>query len=208
MKRLLIAVAALALGLTACNNANNQQTTTENQEAAATTTGKIAYFYIDQVVAEYQFAIDQNTDFQAEYDKATKKLNATENAIQKDYNKLQNKVVELQDKINKVLITRANAETEMQKLQAEEAKIQERIAKHQQEAQKVGNELAEKEMVINNQIINSVYEYVAKLNADLRYDLVFSSTTSGGPIINANPALNITAEIISGLNAAYKADQK
>lgn len=201
MKKLLIAVAALALGMTACNNTNNQNTA-EGSEATVTT-GKIAYFYIDQVVAEYQFAKDKQAEFQAKYEKATKKLTATESAIEKDYTKLQNKVVELQDKVNKVLITRANAEAEMQKLQAEEVKIQERIAKHQQEAQKVSNELAEEEMVINNQIVNSIYEYVAKLNADLRYDIVLSSSTTGGPIINANPALNITAEIVSSLNAAY-----
>ena len=201
MKKLLIAVAALALGMTACNNTNNQAAT-ESAEAVVTT-GKIAYFYIDQVVAEYQFAKDKQAEFQAKYEKATKKLTATESAIEKDYTKLQNKVVELQDKVNKVLITRANAEVEMQKLQAEEVKIQERIAKHQQEAQKVSNELAEEEMDINNQIMSSVYEYVAKLNADLRYDIVLSSTTAGGPIINANPALDITAEIVSGLNAAY-----
>lgn len=204
MKKLLIAVAALSLGMVACNNQNNNTATAEGAEATAQTTGKIAYFYIDQVVAEYTFAKDKQAEFQAKYDAATKKLTTTENAIQKDYNKLQNKVVELQDKVNKVLITRANAEVEMQKLQAEEVKIQERINKHQQEAQKVGNELAEEEMVINNQIVNNVYEYVAKLNADLRYDIVLSSTTTGGPIINANPALNITAEIVEGLNAAYK----
>lgn len=205
MKKFIIALAALAMGLTACNNAAPAATDDNAQEQGVATTGKIAYFYIDQVVAEYQFAIDQNAAFQEEYDKATKKLTATENAIQKDYNKLQNKVVELQEKVNKVLITRANAETEMQKLQAEEVKIQERINRHQQEAQKVGNELAEKEMVVNNQIVNNIYEYVAKLNADLKYDIVLSSSTTGGPIINANPALNITAEIVAGLNAAYTA---
>ena len=203
MKKLLIAVAALALGMTACNNTANQPAA-EGAEATATTTGKIAFFNIDQVVAEYQFAKDKQAEFQAKYDAATKKLTANEKAIEKDYTKLQNKVVELQDKVQKVLITRANAEVEMQKLQAEEVKIQERITKHQQEAQKVGNELAEEEMVVNNQIVNNVYEFVAKLNADLRYDIVLSSTTTGGPIINANPVLNITAEIIEGLNAAYK----
>lgn len=202
MKKLLIAVAALAFGLTACNNTANTANTTE--EGAVATTGKIAYFFVDQVVAEYAFAIDQNAEFQAEYAKATKQLQANEAAIEKDYNKLQKKVADLQEKVNKVLITRANAEVEMQKLQAEEVKIQERVAKHQQEAQNVANELGEKEMVINNQIINNVYEYVAKLNADLRYDIVLSSTTTGGPIINANPALDITAEIVEGLNAAYK----
>ena len=202
MKKLLIAVAVLALGMTACNNTNN--TANNNEEAAAVTTGKIAYFFVDQVVEKYAFAIDQNAEFQAEYAKATKQLQANEAAIEKDYTKLQNKVMELQEKINKGLILTSTAQAEMQKLQAEEVKIQERVAKHQQEAQKIANELGEKEMVINNQIVNNVYEYVAKLNADLRYDIVLSSTTTGGPIINANPALNITAEIVAGLNAAYK----
>lgn len=204
MKKLLIAVAALALGMVACNNTNNNAATTQGEEVTTPNRGKIAYFYIDQVVAEYQFAKDKQAEFQTKYEQATKKLSATENAIQKDYTKLQNKVVELQEKVNKVLITRANAEVEMQKLQAEEVKIQERISRHQQEAQKVGNELAEEEMVINNQIVNSVYEFVAKLNADLRFDIVLSSSTTGGPIINANPALDLTAEIIEGLNAEYK----
>lgn len=203
MKKFFFVVAALLMGLTACNNNTTAPADAQEADKAVVTTGKIAYFYIDQVVNEYKFAIDQQTAFQAEYDKATKKLNATESAIQKDYTKLQNKVVELKDKVNKVLITRANAETEMQKLQAEEMKIQERINAHQQEAQKVANELAEKEMVVNNQIVNNIYEYVAKLNADLRYDIVLSSQTVGGPIINANPALDITAEIVEGLNASY-----
>lgn len=203
MKKLLIAVAVLALGMTACNNTANNANNTEDA-AAATTTGKIAYFFVDQVVAQYAFAIDQNAEFQAEYAKATKQLQANEAAIEKDYTKLQNKVIELQDKINKGLILTSTAQAEMQKLQAEEVKIQERVNNHQQNAQKVANELGEKEMVINNQIVNNVYEYVAKLNADLRYDIVLSSTTTGGPIINANPALDITAEIVEGLNAAYK----
>lgn len=202
MKKILFAVAALALGLTACNNAPQAAATADAEQTAATT-GRIAYFNVDEVMAQYQFAIDQSIAFQAEYEAATKKLTATENAIQKDYTKLQNKVVELQKKVNEVLITRANAEAEMQKLAAEETKIQERINKHQQEAQKVGNELAEKEMVINNQIVKNIYDYVAELNADLKYDLVLSSTSNGGPIINANPALNITADIVAGLNAAY-----
>lgn len=206
MKKILFAVAALVVGLTACNN-TTPTTETSTEEQSVVTTGKIAYFYIDKVVAEYKFAIDQTAAFQAEYEKATKKLSATENAIQKDYNKLQDKVVELQDKVNKVLITRANAEAEMQKLQAEEVKIQERINRHQQEGQKVANELAEKEMVVNNQIINNIYEFVAKLNADLKYDIVLSSSTTGGPIINANPALDITAEIVAGLNATYEPEK-
>ncbi len=203
MKKLLFAAAALVLGLTACNNTPKADNNAEAEQGVATT-GKIAYFNIDEVVAGYQFAIDQNTAFQAEYEAATKKLTATENAIQKDYTKLQKKVADLQDRVNKVLITRANAETEMQKLAAEEVKIQERINKHQQEAQKVGNELAEKEMVLNNQIYNNVYEFVKELNADYKYDLVLSSTSAGDPVFSANPSLNITSTIIEGLNAAYK----
>ena len=81
MKKLLIAVAVLSLGMTACNNTNNTNNTTEE---AVVTTGKVAFFNVDQVVAEYQFAKDKQVEFQAKYDAATKKLTANEKAIEKD----------------------------------------------------------------------------------------------------------------------------
>lgn len=207
MKKILIAAIALALGFAACNNENKPVEAATGADSIATT-GKIAYFYIDQVVDAYQFAKDKQAEFQKKYDDATKKLANTEKSIQRDQTNLQKKANELQEKVNKVLITQANAQAEMEKLAAEEQKINKRIANYQTEAQKVSGQLAEEEMVMTNQIMHNITEFVKGLNTDYQFDIILQSSTVGGPIINANPALDLTAVIIKGLNESYTPESK
>lgn len=207
MKKILIAAIALAMGFAACNNENKPVEAATGADSIATT-GKIAYFYIDQVVDAYQFAKDKQAEFQKKYDDATKKLANTEKSIQRDQTNLQKKANELQEKVNKVLITQANAQAEMEKLAAEEQKINKRIANYQTEAQKVSGQLAEEEMVMTNQIMHNITEFVKGLNTDYQFDIILQSSTVGGPIINANPALDLTAVIIKGLNESYTPESK
>lgn len=204
MKKILIALAALSLGLVACNsteNANTSSTVEPIKVDSLATTGRVAYFYVDRVVAQYTFAQNKQAEFQKKYDAATKKLSATENAINKDYEKLQQQVVELNEKAQKVLITQADYQKEMERLVGEEQKIQTRIANFQTEMQKVQNELAEEEMVVTNQIMDNVNKFVQQLNANYSYDVIIASTV-GSPVFHANPLLDLTDTIVKGLNSA------
>lgn len=198
MKKILFAVMALAVALTACNNQNTNNNTTAaeatEQTEAAATTGKIAFYHIDRVLAEYTMSVELQTAFQKEYEAKDKELGASARKLEKDF-------TALQDKINKVLITRADAEKEA-------AKLQERQTNLQARSEKAMAELAEKEQVMSNQIMHSINEFVNALNADLEYDLIFASSYAGGPIVNANPALDLTDEIIEGLNKQYAASKK
>jgi Skp family chaperone for outer membrane proteins len=204
MKKILIALAALSLGIVACNsteNAGNNSAVEPIAVDSLATTGRVAYFYVDKVVAQYNFAQDKQAEFQKKYDAATKKLSSTETAINKDYQKLQQQVVELNEKAQKVLITSADYQKEMERLAGEEQKIQNRIATFQAEMQKVQNELAEEEMVVTNQIMDNVSKYVQQLNANYSYDVIIASTV-GSPVFHANPLLDLTDTIIKGLNSA------
>lgn len=204
MKKILIALAALSLGIVACNNTENAGNNSAVEPIAVdslATTGRVAYFYVDKVVAQYNFAQDKQAEFQKKYDAATKKLSSTETAINKDYQKLQQQVVELNEKAQKVLITSADYQKEMERLAGEEQKIQNRIASFQAEMQKVQNELAEEEMVVTNQIMDNVSKYVQQLNANYSYDVIIASTV-GSPVFHANPLLDLTDTIIKGLNSA------
>ena len=198
MKKILFAVMALAVALTACNNQNTNNNTTAaeatEQTEVAATTGKIAFYHIDRVLAEYTMSVELQTAFQKEYEAKDKELGASARKLKKDF-------TALQDKINKVLITRADAEKEA-------AKLQERQTNLQARSEKAMAELAEKEQVMSNQIMHSINEFVNALNADLEYDLIFASSITGGPIVNANPALDLTDEIIEGLNKQYAASKK
>lgn len=204
MKKILIALAALSLGIVACNNTENAGNNSAVEPIAVdslATTGRVAYFYVDKVVAQYNFAQDKQAEFQKKYDAATKQLSSTETAINKDYQKLQQQVVELNEKAQKVLITSADYQKEMERLAGEEQKIQNRIASFQAEMQKVQNELAEEEMVVTNQIMDNVSKYVQQLNANYSYDVIIASTV-GSPVFHANPLLDLTDTIIKGLNSA------
>lgn len=191
MKKILFAVMALAVALTACNNQNTTNNTaaeaTEQTEAAATT-GKIAFYHIDRVLAEYNMSVELQTNFQKEYEAKDKELGASARKLEKDY-------AALQEKINKVLITRADAEKEA-------AKLQERQNSLQARSEKASAELAEKEQVMTNQILNAIYEYVTELNTEAQYDIILVSQT-GSPVMIVNPELDLTQQIIEGLNKAY-----
>ena len=187
MKKLLFAALALVMGLAACTNQNAPKAEAA-ETAEATTTGKIAVYFIDQVIAQYQMAIDKQAAFQKEYEAKTKDLNASARKLEKDFNALQ-------DKVNKVLITRADAEKEA-------AKLQERQNSLQARSEKASAELAEKEQVMTNQILNAIYEYVTELNTEANYDIILVSQT-GSPVMIVNPELDLTQQIIEGLNKAY-----
>ena len=64
-----------------------------------------------------------------------------------------------------------------------------------------------------NQIANAIAEYVKEYNAEKQYALIL--TTSGAilstPVVAGNEALDITDELLEGLNQAYvksKAEEK
>ena len=189
MKKVLFAVVALAMGLAACTNQNAPKAeNAEATEATTTTTGKIAVYFVDQVVSQYNMAIDKQAAFQKKYEAKTKDLNASARKLEKDFNALQ-------DKVNKGLILNSVA-------QQEAAKLQERQAALQARSEKASAELAEEEQVMTNQIFNAIYEFVTALNAEGEYDIILASQT-GGPVMSVNPELDLTAKIIEGLNAAY-----
>ncbi|MBO4605267.1 MAG: OmpH family outer membrane protein [Bacteroidales bacterium] len=190
---LVVAAAALVLNIVPFNKASKAEAEAEQAEAAAV---NIAYFCVDEVVAAYQMAIDLNASFE-------KKAKSVNDDLTRRNNKLENEQKELADKLNKGLVTRSTAEVQY-------GKLQEKVASFQQLLQQKNNELAEEQQVILNNIANAVGEYVKKYNEEKGYTMIFS-TTSGllsQPVVDAEAGLNITADIIEGLNAEYAASKK
>lgn len=188
-----LAAAALVLTIVPFNKASKAEAAAEEAEAAAV---NFAYFNVDEVVAGYQMAIDLNASFE-------KKAKGINDDLERRNKKLENEQKELADKLNKGLITRSTAEVQYNKLQ-------EKVASFQQLLQQKNNELAEEQQVMLNNVANAIGEYVKKYNEEKGYTMIFS-TTSGllsQPVVDADAALNITAEIIEGLNNDYQANKK
>ena len=112
-----------------------------------------------------------------------KPMNATQIAIT-DFNK----------KIeNGVYSSRERAEAEQNRLAKRQQALQEKSDKYSKELADEGNANAQK---VSETIDNFIKEY----NKSHGYDLIISKSS----LMFANESLNITAEILEGLNAAYK----
>ena len=193
MKKTLIAFGAAAILAAAVSCQQNQTTapaaTTAKDSIAVA--GSIVYFNMDKVMEGYDMANDLNSVFetktsgiQAEIDRRGKKL-------EKDANDFQNKV-------DKGLLTTSVAQAQYQKLQQQQQEYQQYAMRKQQE-------MAEEQQVMMNQIANAIAEYVVEFNAEHQYALIL--TTAGGilstPVVAGVAKLDITDEILAGLNAAY-----
>ena len=194
MKKVFV-IALAMFALQACQNTKNgseagSQATAEGQKVE--TVYDIAFIRMDSLVSNYDRALDLGRAFEAKATKIQSDLEARARA-------LQNEVVSFQDKINKGLMTSRDA-------QAEQTRIQTKGEQFDADSQNSQAELAEEDRVMMNQIFYAINDYVAKFNADHRYKMIL--TTSGGtPVIHADPALDITAEIVKGLNAEYAAEK-
>ncbi len=155
--------------------------------------GDIAYIRVDSLINNYQRYLDLSEKFEAKATKAQRELETRAR-------RLQNEMMDLEDKASKGLMTRsqiASTQEQLQtKAQAFEGERQSRLS-----------ELAEEEQVMTNQVMHAIDEFIKEFNKDLRFKMIL--TTSGGtPILHADPALDVTAEVLAGLNAQYAAEPK
>ena len=95
--------------------------------------------------------------------------------------------------------------TRSQMAQTEE-QLQAKMQSYEQSSQKTLAELDEEQQVMTNQVIYSIMNYIKEYNSNLRYKMILS-TTGSGPVLDADPALNITSEILDGLNQRYVAEK-
>ncbi len=195
MKNLLAAGVALFV-LAGCNNsANKVQTesaTSSVPDKAIETVYDVAYVNMDSLITHY----DRYIDLSAELEAKAKKV---ENDLTAKGRRLENDIVDYQEKINKGLVTRSQAADLEEQLQKKSQAFEEN-------RQQAMADLQEQQQVMTNQVIYSIQQYVAEYNKDLRFKIIFS-TSGSAPILHADPALNITDQILEGLNAAYVAEK-
>lgn len=179
---------------TAGDVANTPQpsNSSENSVAGNMPVGKIVYFDIDSVMANYEMAKDIAKEL-------ADKLNTSEAQLQTKQRAFEKKVKDLQYKAQKQLETRANL-----------AQMEQNLAKEQQELMGLTNQLqyrlAEEEQVSQRKVLDSITEYLKKMEGEHNYQFVFGYKF-GGNVFYANKNLDITKEVIEGLNNEYKASK-
>lgn len=196
----ILSLAASVLMLSACTASNNtENNASAHADSLATVTpvpaGDIAYFNLDEVVSGYDRASDLMSEFENEANKEISNLERKGKQIQSDYQKLV-------ENSQKGLILQSSAEKQAQDIQARQEKFNQEYAKKQ-------DELAQKQQVINNNVMNDIAEFLKTYNETRGFRLILTNQTGllSIPVALADPGMNITQDIIDGLNQAYAASK-
>ncbi len=152
-----------------------------------------AFVNTDTLMAHYDFVLDVQVDL-ANYEKTLQEqYNATASAFQKEYN----------DYIKRA--TAGLLTLDQQK------KTEEGLGKKQQSIaeleSKLAQQLQEEKIKRNMEVHDSIVNYIARYNKNKNYTFIFQKSF-GGDLLFANSALEITPEILKGLNEEYTVLQK
>lgn len=188
----------LALGTTSCSG-DKAPAATQNPQAVATAqdatpaTINIRYIDGDSVMAHYQLAKDLQEATMRAVQRLDNARNAKGNEIQKFAASIEQK-----GRSNGYL-TQESYNADMQKLQRMQQEAENYLANLSRNAD---TELAQQQI----QLSDSVEKFIQEYNATKGYDAILYKNAG----VYFNPALDITNEVIEGLNSRYTkpADKK
>ena len=155
---------------------------------AAAAKGSIVYVDLDRILMEYDMANDLRSVVET-------KVQNIQAEVNRRGKKLEKEVTAFQEKIEKGLLTRSVAEAQNQKLQQQDIEFQNYAAQKQQEIQ-------EEQVVMMNQLGDAIKTFLDGYNAEKKYAMIITNS-GGAPVITADEALNITDDVLAGLNDAY-----
>ena len=182
-------VAVVVLGILSLSNGGKEtEVLTEGEAVEAAAAGDIVYVDLDRILMEYDMANDLRSVVET-------KVQNIQAEVNRRGKKLENDVVEFQNKIDKGLMTRSVAEAQSQKLQQQEVEFNNYAAQKQQEIQ-------EEQVVMMNQLGDAIQTYVTKYNEEKQYAMILTNS-GGAPVITADAALDITDDVLAGLNEEY-----
>ena len=199
MKKTALFISAIAIifGAVSCKEGqtNAQNTVPSSKDNDTTTTiapaGSIVYFNLDKVIEEYDMANDLRAVVETKVESISQDVNRRQSKLEKD-------IKTFQDKINKGLLVSSVAQQQQEKLQQDQLNFQNFAAQKQQE-------IAEEQQVMLNQIADAINNYIAEYNKEKGFAMILS--TQGGilpaPVVTADPSLDITEDLLAGLNATY-----
>jgi outer membrane protein len=182
----LFALAILATVITVgCKNDTGEAATTSTTQATAS---RIVYVNTDTLLTNYDYYKDVVKEFE-------NKRFAAENELQRRSKSFQNEVALFQRQAQAGGMSQQQGQTKQQQLAAKEQDIM-------MYRDNTSNALAEEQAGKTDELISNIQDYLKKYNEDDRYDMVIGYSKGGG-VLYAKEKMDITAEVLKGLNEEY-----
>jgi outer membrane protein len=196
MKKLTIAlfsVLFLAVAVLFYLNFSGSKKSGKNAGKNSVPSQGIAFVNIDTVIFRFDMFFDKRTDLMAKQKNAEAELNSKVSLYQKNAN-------DYQDKVNKGLITRADA-----------AQREQALTQQQQELvtlrDNLQSNLAEEEQVMNRQIVEYITSFLEANKTDYNYQYILGKSF-GSVVLYGDGGLDITQKVLDALNKKYQAEKK
>ena len=182
-------VAVVAFGIVSLTKGGKTAAQAEGEAVEAVACeGAIIYIDLDRILMEYDMANDLRSVVETKVQNIQAEVNRRGTKLEKD-------VKAFQEKMEKGLMTRSVAEVQGQKLQKQEQDFNVYAAQKQQEIQ-------EEQVVMMNQLGDAIKTFLDKYNEEKQYAMILTNQ-GGAPVITGDAALNITDDVLAGLNEEY-----
>lgn len=147
---------------------------------------------LDSVIAHFDMATDKSTELEEKTKNSEAELASKSQAFDRD-------VRDYQNKVQKGLVTRATAAEIEQTLQQQQQTL---LARRDEMAYN----LNEESVVAQRQVLEYINEYLVEFNNDRGYQYILAKQFPG-PVLYSDTTLDVTADVVAGLNAKYNAEK-
>lgn len=179
----ILAAAIATLTVSSCNN--KPAASTPAATSGGPVTGKIAYVNVDTLQAKYTF-------WKSEADALTAEQARVESELQRSAQQLQNDIAAFQQKAQAGALSEAEGKAAQQRLGQMQQSLETRRST-------LAEQLQEKQLAFSEKLQKNIDEYLAIYNKDNKYDYILSYSKVG-QILYANKSLDITEDVLKGLN--------
>lgn len=153
----------------------------------------VAYVNGDSINAQYRFIKDKEAQLEST-------LKGADAQFQKEYAKREKEAQELIQYANSKQLPEDEARTVQERLAQLDGEIQELDAK-------MSNDISVKKEAMMKELNKRVEKYLAKFAKNKNIDFVLNYQEGIPIVLHGNPAFNVTAEVLAGLNAEYAAEK-
>jgi outer membrane protein len=161
-----------------------------NKDSSINHGNKVAYIDLDSLENNYVYYKKLKTEFDAKQEASNNEITS----LQKRY---QARAVQLQEK--GPTMNQQDQESAMREINKMQQSLQDK-------KQRIDNELFNYNSKMKEDILNRIQNFLKEYNKDGRYDYIFSYEP--GFMFYKDTALNITRDVVTGLNKAYVEKKK
>ncbi|PKO95624.1 MAG: hypothetical protein CVU12_09115 [Bacteroidetes bacterium HGW-Bacteroidetes-7] len=174
------------LHFTSKPSVSDSDSVNQGEMAAA---GDIVYVQIDSLVNQYDMFNDLKSELES-------KAQTIQSDLTKRSRAFENDVKDFQQKVQKGLITRSQAETQQQQLAMREQELQNYANQKQVEMQ-------EEEQVLYRRVFDALNSYLILMNQEKGFAMIISTSSATNTILLGDSGLDITKMVVAGLNDEY-----